>query len=180
MRTKVQEWLSTYTWPMLWAFPEHTLDQSSTEKQKIWESISMQISMVLKSKSKIWNGVRFSWNRKEKEKKNTYNSPEYELGRGATIDLVILFMRPCISCSESKKVKLQMFIIRYLKNGTSSSLLTAAIYIRVSLKISTMVDADKHCFEIIKKLGTYCQRYCPCNLLPSLISKTMHDIDNAT
>lgn len=32
----------------------------------------------------------------------TYNAPEYELGRGATIDLLILFISACISCLETK------------------------------------------------------------------------------
>jgi len=35
MRSKVQEWMSAYTWPMLWTFPEHTFYQSSAEKQNI-------------------------------------------------------------------------------------------------------------------------------------------------
>ena len=33
------------------------------------------------------------------ESKQTHNAPEYMVGRGATIDLFILLIRACISCS---------------------------------------------------------------------------------
>ena len=77
-------------------------------------------------------------------RKNTYNAPEYELGRGATIDLVILFIRPCISCSESKKGKLQMFIIGYLKK--KDRIVTFNSSDLYPSKFPSMADADKNCY----------------------------------
>jgi hypothetical protein len=43
------------------------------------------------------------------ESKQTYNAPEYMVGRGATIDLFILLIRACISCSV-KQDKHEIFI----------------------------------------------------------------------
>ena len=90
---------------------------------------------------------------KNRIRKNTYSAPEYELGRGATIDLVILFIKPCISCSESQKVKLQQVDhkISQKKKGQGQPLLTAAICIPVyPSKFPSMVDANKNCFEFIR------------------------------
>lgn len=39
------------------------------------------------------------------DKESTYNAPVYFVGRGATIDLLILVISACISCSRNMKLK---------------------------------------------------------------------------
>lgn len=55
----------------------------------------------------------------EKKKEKTYNAPEYFVGSGATMDLFILFISACISCS--MKYKMRKLNKDAIRNSTSLS-----------------------------------------------------------
>lgn len=73
--------MGTYAWSNLWIFPKHTLDDPAAER-KGYDILSRNQNLNMNDSGNM-----------------TYNGPVYMVGSGDTIDLFILLIRPCISCS---------------------------------------------------------------------------------